>query len=766
MNDVPVEVAASAGAAARAAPGPLTRLWRTVTLGPLEQRLFWIVVAGLLPLILVSFGTLLYSAQAQKRQQIQAAADTMRSVMAAVDAEFRASLASLDALAASPRLRAHDFNGFNAEARALLERRPSWANIVLSDPTSQHVINARLPLQSPLPRAVDPGAVEATVRAGVPGVGNLIWSPVLKMYVFAVRLPIREGDTIPYVLTAVLRPEAVLEIVKRHVLPKGSTAVVLDRRRVVVARTLNHMSWVGKPPSQTLLSLLDDVDERASTITTTLEGVPVYTVYHRSPESGWWAAIGIPTTIVDAPVIRSYLLLGGSILVSVMLGLGAAFYTGRTVTGPMRKLERAASAVARGEAPLPPETDLPEIRQAVLALLAAHIEREKLLHSERQARLLEQNARLAAELANKTKDEFLAMLGHELRNPLAAIATAAQVLDHSEHTRRKDAEQHAKAIIRRQVRHLSKLTDDLLDAARVMMGKIVLERRPIDLAQVARNTVDTMRNTGQLQRHECSTQLEPVWINADPTRIDQVVANLLTNAVKYTPPPGRIEVSVRREQGEAWFSVRDSGLGLEPELLTRIFDLFVQGERGLDRSQGGLGIGLTLVRRIAELHGGRVEARSEGAGKGSEFIVQLPAIDAPPEMTEPVATTRHSARRRIVLVEDNDDVRAGLRVLLEIEGHEVLEAKDGLQGVDTILREQADIAVIDIGLPQLDGFSVARAVRSRARYPVMLIAMTGYGTRGDADRGTQAGFDAYLVKPVDGAVLNELIARVTLPASS
>ncbi|HKU13652.1 MAG TPA: ATP-binding protein [Steroidobacteraceae bacterium] len=765
MNPVSVEAAASADAAAHAAPGRLVRLWRSVALGPLEQRLFWIVVAGLLPLILVSFATLLYSAQAQKRQQIQTAADTMRSVMAAVDAEFRASLASLDALAASPRLQARDFAGFDAEARALLERRPSWANIVLSDPTSQHVINARLPPESPLPRAVDPGAVEATVRAGVPGVGNLIWSPVLKMYVFAVRLPIREGDKIPYVLTAVLRPEAVLEIVKRHVLPKGATAVVLDKRRVVVARTLNHTSWVGKPPSQTLLSLLDSDDERASAITTTLEGVPVYTVYHRSPESGWWAAIGIPTHIVDAPVIRSYLLLGGSILVSVMLGLSAAFFTGRTVTGPMRKLERAASAVARGEAPVPPETDLPEIRQAVLALLAAHIEREKLLHSERQARLLEQNARLAAELANKTKDEFLAMLGHELRNPLAAIATAAQVLDHSEHTQRKDAEQHAKAIIRRQVRHLSKLTDDLLDAARVMMGKIVLERRPIDLAQVARNTVDTMRNTGQLLRHECTTQLEPAWINADPTRIDQVVANLLTNAVKYTPPPGRIEVSVRREQGEARFSVRDSGLGLEPELLTRIFDLFVQGERGLDRSQGGLGIGLTLVRRIAELHGGRVEARSAGAGKGSEFIVQLPAIDAPPDMTEPVPTTRRSARRRIVLVEDNDDVRAGLRVLLEMEGHEVLEANDGLQGVDTILREQADIAVIDIGLPQLDGYGVARAVRSRARHPVMLIAMTGYGSRGDAERGTQAGFDAYMVKPVDAAVMNELIARVTITAS-
>src|SRR4051794_26949890 len=261
------------------------RLWRTVALGPLERRLFWIVVAGLLPLILLAFATLLYNAQTQRRQQIQAAENTMRSVMAAVDAELRSSLASLDALASSPRLQAHDFTGFYAEARALLERRPSWANIVLSDPTSQHIVNVRLPLGSPLPRSVDPGAVEAAVRTGVPAVGNLIWSPVLNMYVFAVRLPIREGDSIPFVLTAGLRPEGVLEIVKRHVLPEGATVAVLDQHKVVVARTRNQAQWVGKQPSASLLEMLDRGE--TSAVTTTLEGVSVYTVYHRSTETGW-----------------------------------------------------------------------------------------------------------------------------------------------------------------------------------------------------------------------------------------------------------------------------------------------------------------------------------------------------------------------------------------------------------------------------------------------------------------------------------------------
>jgi signal transduction histidine kinase len=208
---------------------------------------------------------------------------------------------------------------------------------------------------------------------------------------------------------------------------------------------------------------------------------------------------------------------------------------------------------------------------------------------------------------------------------------------------RKDVEQHAKAIIRRQVRHLGKLTDDLLDAARVMMGKIVLDRRPVDFAQVVSNTVDTLRNTGQLQRHECVTRLESVWVNVDPTRLDQVLANLLTNAVKYTPPPGRIEVSLRREHGEAVFSVRDSGLGLEAELLPRIFDLFVQGERGLDRSQGGLGIGLTLVGESRSCTAGTSKHAATALAKAaSSSFVCRPSI-RPLKLRR--RSSRHATRR-------------------------------------------------------------------------------------------------------------------------
>jgi CheY-like chemotaxis protein/two-component sensor histidine kinase len=322
------------------------------------------------------------------------------------------------------------------------------------------------------------------------------------------------------------------------------------------------------------------------------------------------------------------------------------------------------------------------------------------------------------------------------------------------------AADQAKVIIQRQVRHLSHLTDDLLDAGRVMMGKINLDRKPIDLADTVRGAVETLRNTGQLSQHELTVSLNPVWVEADATRIDQIVDNLLTNAVKYTPSPGAISVAVERDGANAVFRVCDSGLGLDPDLTPRIFDLFVQGERSLDRSQGGLGIGLTLVRRLAELHGGRVEAKSEGPGKGSEFIVRLPAIE---DLDKPPASSTSSPAgepRTIVIVDDNPDALISLRYLLELDGHQVHEASDGPSGVETILRECPDIALIDIGLPVLDGYAVAQTIRSRSERRVRLIAVTGYGNREDVNRGMLAGFDEYLVKPVDPSILGKLILEV------
>jgi CheY-like chemotaxis protein/two-component sensor histidine kinase len=350
------------------------------------------------------------------------------------------------------------------------------------------------------------------------------------------------------------------------------------------------------------------------------------------------------------------------------------------------------------------------------------------------------------------------MLGHELRNPLGAIANASRLLQHP----KLDAEsaQHAREVITRQVEHLGRLTDDLLDAGRAVMGKIVLERQPQDLATVASRALGTLQAAGRLGAHRVEQSLEPVWINADYTRIEQIVVNLVGNALKFTPAGGAVSVSVRRRGSEAELTVRDTGVGMSPELRARVFDLFVQGDAALDRGQGGLGIGLTLVRRLAELHGGSAFAASDGPGRGSVFTVRLPAI-RPPALTRPARQDPASTPKRdVLIVEDNADAAETLRAVLELAGHRVRIARDGVAGLEAIRAEPPEIALVDIGLPRMDGYELVRRVAGAmdGERP-LLIAVTGYGLPEDRERALAAGFDEHVTKPVDIDVLAGLLAK-------
>jgi PAS domain S-box-containing protein len=364
-----------------------------------------------------------------------------------------------------------------------------------------------------------------------------------------------------------------------------------------------------------------------------------------------------------------------------------------------------------------------------------------------------------AQQANRAKDEFLAMLGHELRNPLGAISSAVRLLGPPEGASERAA--LAREVIARQTRHLARLVDDLLDVARVMTGKVLLERQPLDLGDVVTRHVTSLRATGKMQEHVVNLDTTPVWVDADIIRIEQIVSNLVSNALKYTPAGGTITIRVSRDGGLAVLTVEDTGVGMAPHLLLRVFDLFVQGERRLDRTQGGLGIGLTLVRRLVELHGGTVEAFSEGPDRGSRFTVRLHAIIAPRASGEARRPPGWSvASRRILVIEDNADARAMLRHLLESAGHEVHEASDGRQGLDMALSLQPDVALIDLGLPGLDGYEIARRLRAAdERRNILLVAVTGYGSPEDRERSLMAGFDVHLVKPVDPDLLAGVLAR-------
>jgi PAS domain S-box-containing protein len=382
----------------------------------------------------------------------------------------------------------------------------------------------------------------------------------------------------------------------------------------------------------------------------------------------------------------------------------------------------------------------------------------------RRAAVRIDHARMYQELvdADKRKNEFLAMLGHELRNPLSPILSALQIL------RQPDTDssvaEWSRKVIERQVQHMARLVDDLLDVSRITRGKIELRMEPVDLLAVVARAVEASRPLIEKNGHELTPSLppEPVPLRGDPTRLEQVICNLLNNAAKYTPPGGRIWLTVEREGNEAVLRVRDNGMGIRPEMLTRVFDLFVQTERGLDRAMGGLGIGLTLVRSLVELHGGKVQAFSAGLGEGTEMVVRLPVLPALPK--EQPAAAQPSARSTDVLsvlvVDDNLDSARTLAMLLRLWGHEVYLASDGPSALKLADAYQPDVVLLDIGLPEMDGYEVAQELRKRpGMAKALLIALTGYGQEEDKRRSQQAGFNKHLVKPIDPDVVQKLIAE-------
>jgi CheY-like chemotaxis protein len=364
---------------------------------------------------------------------------------------------------------------------------------------------------------------------------------------------------------------------------------------------------------------------------------------------------------------------------------------------------------------------------------------------------------LGIEERDRRKDEFLAMLAHELRNPLGAISNAITVLEKIGNPT-PDA-MKLRAVINRQTRHLARLVDDLLDVARVTTGRIVVDRRAVALTELAERALQATTAAGKTAQHHITWSGEPAWVIGDSLRLEQIVANLLDNAIRYTPAGGKITVSVRLEGSEAVLRVRDTGQGIASTLLPKIFDLFVRGSGSHERASGGLGVGLTLVRRLVELQGGAVQALSAGVGLGSEFIVRLPAAE-PPRVQDALVAAQPPRSTRILIVEDNDDARETLRAMLELDGHEVLTAENGKTGLDRALSQAPAIALVDLGLPDLDGFEVARQLRAAPQgAAIHLVAISGYGQPLDRQRTSSAGFDAHLVKPVEAARLRAVLAR-------
>jgi two-component system, sensor histidine kinase len=363
-----------------------------------------------------------------------------------------------------------------------------------------------------------------------------------------------------------------------------------------------------------------------------------------------------------------------------------------------------------------------------------------------------------AELVSRTKDEFLAMLAHELRNPLGAISNAVRVLELTHAEGEPAARAHE--VIARQVGLISRLVDDLLDVERVVFGKIRLNRNPLDLAEAVRRAVATFTGEALLHRN-IDVSTEPVWVDGDAVRLEQVLTNILANAVKYTPPDGGIRVELRADGSDAVLTVEDTGFGISPSLLPFIFDMYVQADRTIAHAQGGLGIGLTVVRRLVELHGGTVVASSDGEGHGSRFTLrlrQIPSAKASSDIS--FRPERRAKPRRVLLIEDRGDAREMLRMALQLAGHLVYDAEDGIRGLELLNVVRPDVGIIDISLPMMDGYQVARRIREEPNgRDMLLLALTACGTSADANCSPEHGFDFHLVKPVDPEHLARLLGE-------
>jgi signal transduction histidine kinase len=387
-----------------------------------------------------------------------------------------------------------------------------------------------------------------------------------------------------------------------------------------------------------------------------------------------------------------------------------------------------------------------------------HAARARLLAAERAARAEAEAARERLAEADRRKDEFLGMLSHELRNPLAPIRNSIYILGRADPA--GEQARRARAVLERQTDHLTRIVDDLLDVTRIARGKIFLRRDRVDVVALVRATADDFRSIAVERGLKLGVEVPEtsVSIDADATRIAQVIGNLVQNAAKFTPSGGRVTLSARVVGAFAELRVRDTGVGIEPALLGRVFEPFVQCEDTLARTQGGLGLGLALVKGIAELHGGSVRAESAGAGQGAEFVVTLPLAGAEVVTTaSPGQTVARHVPRRVLIVDDNHDAADSLAELVELFGHAVEVAHDGIAAVEKARAIRPDVVLCDIGLPGMDGYQVARRLRALGGPEVQLIAISGYAQPEDLDRAEKAGFDAHVAKPADPANIRRLL---------
>lgn len=717
----------------------------------LRFRLFLLAASGLLPLAIVAAVVLAYLSAQRERDMQDAALAVSRAIASAVDAELSSTVGILQSLALSNELRSGRLDDFHALARRIAERQ-GWRTIVLADRGGRVLQSSSLPVHAAPPQAVDEESLQRAIATSEPVVGAAAVGPQRQGPAFAVRVPVAGDGQLRYVLSAAIPVERISAVVQHQRLPATSVVAIFDQNLNRIARSRPNAST---HPSPSLEALLRRGDAEGVGTTYTLEGVRSQTAYVRLPGSGWVVATGVSVEDADRGMYGVLGAVGAGLLASLALSAFVAWYFSRDVIEPIDALKSAARALGRGDPVAPGEplgiAELEEVRQA---LEVASAERDRAAE-ERRAAEGEREQLLArvtealrqAEDAGRSKDEFLAMLGHELRNPLAPMATALHLM-----ARKGDPATRAeREVMERQVGHMKRLVDDLLDVSRITGKRLQMQMQPLRLADLVRHAGQAVQPVlGLRQLHvDIAPDAANVWVSGDEVRLAQVLNNLLGNAIKFTGPRGRIALRLERHVDEAQVTVQDDGAGIPAEVLEHVFDLFYQAPQAPDRSRGGLGLGLAIVRSLVEMHGGTVTGSSAGAGQGSTFVVRLPTILPPAGRgTQVGGGAAGDGDGRILVVDDNQDAADTAASLLELAGYEVKVAYD--PGVALTVLEQftPHVAVLDIGLPGMSGYELAQRIRAHPNgRGCRLVALTGYGTSADVAKAHEAGFRRHLVKP-------------------
>ena len=690
-------------------------------------------------------------------------AQSARDLAAVVDRETSGTFRTLSALGQSERLDRGDLAAFHEEARRVLTTQPTWLAVLLFAPDGRQVLDSSVPLGAPLSGASEPASLERELRLRQPVVGDLARGRRTGKLAFPVRVPVVRGGELRYVLTAVLTPQAIGSLVaQERTGPEEWTRAVVDGKGVLVARTRDPERFVGKLGTPPFLRQIRRVREGLFS-GTTMDGRLAYTAFNRARLSDWTVSVAVPQEVLDGPIQRSLLLFAGIGLALLAVSGTGAFLFSRRLSRSIGSAALAAGALARGDRPVIAPSSVAEV-----ALLAAALERSADLLLARDQALQEhlaraEAARAEAETASRAKDEFLAMLGHELRNPLSPLLNGVHLL--RELLPPEERIERVRAMIERQVAHITRMVDDLLETSRITRGKVVLETRVLELRDAVREVCDDFRLSFEKARIALRYAVPetPVWVDGDETRLAQCLGNLLHNALKFTPADGKVFVSLAMEGEQARLEVQDDGCGIDPTLLPALFQPFSQGPQAIDRRQGGLGLGLALVKGLVELHGGTVRACSAGPGQGTRFTLLLPlAIPRQEPAPAPAAAGEEGEaipHQRILIVEDLRDAAESLEMLLTLAGHDARIATSGQEALEIAAEHAPDVVICDIGLPDIDGYTLARRLREiPALRATRFVALTGYGQEEDVHRAHDAGFAVHLTKPVEPERLRRVLA--------